>query len=375
MNISLSAFGGVSATQTNAIAATRTAAAEFFVNFDQFDSRLSLFLSGIASTAATPTQAPIIEAWATSVEGDASGTASLLGTLTLPLVGVGSLTGFDSTVIVDNPGGEKYVVFTTRAGLNGAAPVTLSFRSLVLSMDAPDADVCPLAKTTTLIKLRNGAKEIADKVNDASVSDATWNVWINQGVASLWSLVSTAFADHFFKTYDFTLTGGSAGNILDVSTLPDADFRRIRMIEWMPDTGSRRRVRAFNWDEKDARTASYAQALWCNIRRYRLMGQKLYVEPYEQASGPYRLYYIPAPATLSLTCDALDPAVDEWAEYPMVFAAMKALGKEESDDSQPGRRLADLKAEILDAAATRNAGDVDVIADVESGSGGGYWGA
>lgn len=232
--------------------------------------------------------------------------------------------------------------------------------------------------TTPLITLRNGAKELADKVNDASVSDITWNVWINQGVESLWSLVSTAFADHFFKTFDFTLAGGVGGNILDVSTVPTTatgDFRRVRMIEWNPDTSSRLKIRSFNWNEKDARKGAPASTIWCSFRRYRLMGQKLYVEPYEQSAGPYRLYYIPGPQTLTLTCDALDPAVDEWAEYPMVFAAMKALGKEESDDSQLSNRIQALKAEILDAAASRNDGDADTIADVEGGgNNGGSWG-
>lgn len=374
MNLTLEAFGGTSATQTNSTANARTAVAEYFVNFDQFDSRLSVFMSALASYAATPNQAPIIEAWASATEGDASGTGTLIGSVTLPTTAVGSLTGFDATLAVNNPGGEKYVVFTVRAGLNVATPVTLSFRGLLLALTAPDADFCPLATTTTLVKLRNGAKLLADKVNDLSVTDDTWNEWINQGVESLWGIVTTAYEDHFFKTFDFPLTGGPTGNYLDCTTIPAKDFRRVRLVERDPDTNARRKIRSFNFNEKDRRIGSYAGFPWCNVRRYRLMGMKVFIEPYEQAAGPYRLYYIPSHPKLTLTCDALDPAIDQWAEYPMVFAAMKALGVEESDDSPQARRFADLKGEILETSTNRADGDPDTVADVEGGNWGGIWG-
>lgn len=217
----------------------------------------------------------------------------------------------------------------------------------------------------TLATLRAGAQELADKVNDASVSTATWNIWVNQGIERLWALVASAFSDHFFKTFDFTLVGGVSGNILDVTTIPAGDFRRVRLMEYYPDTASRRKLRAFNFDQKDERTSSFASLLWCNVRRYRLMGMKIFIEPYEQAAGPYRLYYVPAAKKLAADGDTIDDVLDEWSEYAMLYAAIKGLGKEESDPGTWQQQMADIRAEIEVAAPSRNDGDPDVIADVE----------
>jgi hypothetical protein len=213
--------------------------------------------------------------------------------------------------------------------------------------------------------MRNGAKELADKVGDASVSDITWNLWINQGIESLYKTLAKLYPDTFFKTVDFTLAGGAGGNSFDVRTIPDADYGFIRYVERDPGTTNRRRVRRFNLAEKDAAVGARNLSIWCPTRRYRKMGNELFVEPYEQAAGNYRLYYVPRPAPLAETCDAVDAAIDPWAEYPQVFAAMKALGKEESDTGPLATRMRELKAEIQFAATDDDEGESDVIADVE----------
>ena len=51
MNETLSAFGGASATQTNAVAAGRTVVAEYFVDFTAFGDRLTLELSALVMSA------------------------------------------------------------------------------------------------------------------------------------------------------------------------------------------------------------------------------------------------------------------------------------------------------------------------------------
>lgn len=365
MNVTLSAFGGLLMGVTNATAAD-VVDAEWAVDFDAFGDRLTVELSAIINIAANPGNAALCLR-SSLTQGDAAG--AILAQITPPAGGTGGETKLFALVSVANPGGQRYVTLTSRGG---TGPVSIAYRGALAPIEGPDGDYCNVA-TTPLIRLRNGAKELADKVDDPSVTDDTWDVWVNQGVEALWALVATAFSDQFFKTFNFSLVGGVGGNSLDVTTITDGDFRRVRFVEVNPDTGARRRVRGFNFNEKNAGVGALNAALWCPLRRYRLMGQKLIVEPYEQAAGAYRLYYVPKPTFLALRCDALDPALDPWAEFPMVFAAMKALGKEESDTGPLGVRLGELKAEIEVAAATRDDGEADVIADVE-GTDGGTWG-
>ncbi len=375
MNITLEAYGPPTLI-ANATASARNIAAEFFVDFTQFDTQIAFYLSALAQIAAAPTQSAIIEAWASTTEGDASGTGTLLGQLTVPAGGTGGVTiGIDGTMVIANPGGEKYVTFTTRAGLNGGAGVTLSFRGLLLSIDGPDGDTCNVA-TTPLIRLRKGAQLLSDSVNDLSIAQTTWDEWVNDGIESLWAMVTTFFADHFYASYSFALAGGIGGNILDVTTIPAGDFRRVRMLEFAPDTQQRRRVRGFNFNEKDE-GAGMGQwvGIWAPDIRMRLMGQKIIIEPYERAAGNYRLYYVPRHPRLVGNCDALDPAIDQWAEYVKIFGAMKRLGVEESSQDPLALRLAGIAKEIAETAADRNDGQPDVIADTEdmSGWGGRGW--
>lgn len=375
MILTLEAFGGTATPQTNAIANVRTVAAEYFVDFDLFDDRIDLVFSAVGQVAACVGGGPVLEVWANTSSGDASGSGTLLGTLTLPTTGTGGLfVGYDGRLDIDNPGGERYVTFTTRAGLlvDGTTPVALTFRGLLLGISAPDGDSCDVT-TTPLIRLRNGAKKLADKVNDLSVDDDTWDEWVNDGVESLWACVSTYFADHFFAQVDFTLAGGVGGNSYDVRTIPAADFRRVRMLERYPDTGQRGRVRGFSFVEKDnGAGASPWASDWAPDVRGKIMGNTILLEPYERAGGPYRLYYVPKHPKLVLPCDALDAAVDQYAEYVKVFAAMKALGVEESDDHPQATRLLAIRQEIAETAAERDDGQPGGIADVED-QGGGFW--
>lgn len=75
--------------------------------------------------------------------------------------------------------------------------------------------------------------------------------------------------------------------------------------------------------------------------------------------------------------------ISGWEEYVIVDAAMKAMGKEESDCTLLAKQKADMLQRLKDMAANRDAGNPSTVADVQwsdfwwptgSGSGGG-WGA
>lgn len=360
--ISLCALGAPSAVVTNAVNASRVEF-EDFVNFDLLGPNLTIFFSALNQIAVNLGGAGLTLRHSL-VEGDTAG--SILASLPAPNAGTGGVIVGNSTIVAAaNPGGQRYVTITSQASVD---PVTLSFRGLLAVFTAATVNTCGSTVNTPLVALVTGAQVLADKVNDASVTADTWNGWVNQGVESLWNLVTTAYGDRFFSTFDFALAGGPTGNFVDVTTIPAKDFRSIRLVEYQPDTPNRKHVRSFNFAEKDRTAGTINLGLWDGERRHRLMGNKLFIEKYENAAGNYRLYYVPKVPLLVNKCDTLPDSINQYAEYPMVFAAMKGLNVEESDDSPLATRLAFLKGEIEASAPSRDDTDGDVIADVE-GSG------
>lgn len=359
MNLTLSLLGSVSFEGSN-LTTVAAVQGESYVDFDTFGPRIQVELTGLNRIAANPGDASI-SLRHSLVENDAAGT--LITKLTPSGAGTaGVQVGNSATVIFANPGGKRYVTFVA---VGATGPIPVYFRGLLATFAGPDADICSVA-TTPLIRLRNGAKVLADKVDDASVTDATWDEWVNDGMESLWSKVSTMFADHFHEHVDFALVGGTeALSFYDVSTIPAVNFRRVRYVQRDPGTEMRRRVGGLNFNMKDQGAGARASALWDTQRAQKLMGQRLIIEPYELAGGNYRLYYVPKLAKLVGICDALDPAIDQWAEYIKVFAAMKALGVEESDLGPLALRMQAFNKEFEEAAAQRDDGQADRIADVE----------
>lgn len=363
--LSLCALGAPSAVVTNAVNLARVEF-EDFVDFDQLGPTLTIFFSALNQIAANSGGAGLTLRHSL-VEGDNAG--AILATLPAPNAGTaGVIVGNSIIVPAANPGGQRYVTITSQASVD---PAALSFRGLLAVITAATVNTCGATVNTPLVALVTGAQVLADKLSDASVTGDTWNSWINQGVESLWNLVTTSYGDRFFSTFDFALVGGPAGNYLDVTTIPAKDFRSIRLVEVDPDTSNRRKVRSFNFAEKDRNAGGHNVGVWDSLRRHRLMGNKLLIEKYENAAGVYRLYYVPKAPTLVNKCDTLPDSINQYAEYPMVFAAMKGLEVEESDDSPLAMRLAALKEEIANSAPSRDDTDGDVIADVESGGGSG----
>ena len=364
------ALGAPGSPVTNAVAASRVEA-EWMLDFDQMGPTLTVFASALMQIAVNAGAANVTVR-TSLIEGDTAG--AVLVSIPAPGSGTGGvILGQTAIAQVTNPGGKRYVTFTSSAA---TGPTSLSFRGLFAVVTAAEAG-CASSVNTPLVALNLGARVLADKVNDASISSDTWNQWVNQGIESLWSKVVAALADSFFATAPFTLAGGVGGNSFDVTTIPAGDFRHVKLVEWQPNTVNRTRLKAFNFAEKDrgAALARTAGVVWDQRRRYRLMGNQLFVEPYEVSQGSYLLYYTPKTPTLALKCDALPDVLQPYAEYPMLFAAIKGLGQEESDPGVLQQRMADILADIVTLAPSRDDNESDVIADVEEDGDdrGGFW--
>lgn len=204
----------------------------------------------------------------------------------------------------------------------------------------------------TQAQLRADAQELSDRVGDTSIADTTWQRWLNFGVEALWRKVVMAFRETYFSESSFTLTSAS-----NRQTLP-ADFRRLLLLERNPGIVGRYVVPRFNAPDKDtlARVS------------YRRMGGVLVIEPQEAAAGNYKLTYTPAPTLFTAPpggdAGTIDAQLDPWSEYVGVFAAIKAMGKEEASTRDWQERLVEIEAEITAAATDPDDGSPNTIVDV-----------
>lgn len=220
---------------------------------------------------------------------------------------------------------------------------------------------------TTVAQLIARAKVIADRTGDASLDDTlAWLVFANWSVESLWRLMTGLDEALYFAQVDFTLAGGAAGAVKDLTTLTSPAFRAIHGLDLSPDTSNRRTIGRRNFRERNLPSVgTWSPTTWASDRRYDIRGKNLTITPYESAAGTYRIYYRGAPYNFVSAVDGtgLDLELDQYNEAVSLLMARYAVGIEEGDPSQWTGRLGEIQAEMRQAA-DRNA-EPAVIADVE----------
>ena len=140
------------------------------------------------------------------------------------------------------------------------------------------------------------AKEGADLTNVADyVTLNQWVAWLNDGARELHRFVTNKFKATYYRTSDFVLSGSTSQ-----VTLP-TDFWRLKGLDIDAGTSRRREVRPYNFAERNRYRQNSLRDLstFATDRVYNLVGSSiLKIQAEEQASGAYRLYYTPKPATL-----------------------------------------------------------------------------
>lgn len=151
-------------------------------------------------------------------------------------------------------------------------------------------------------------------------------------------------------------------------------FRALHGVDIYPDTNNRRTVRTRNFRERSMRAIGWWMPTAFDAdRQYDLRGRILYVTPYELAGATYRAYYRAAPYQWSTPTDTdrMDPQLEEYDEWVVIRAAMKALKIEESD-ANPWREELELLREEIMSSHQRDDGEAQRIADIESDDN--WWG-
>lgn len=208
--------------------------------------------------------------------------------------------------------------------------------------------------------MRDAAKDLCDFVNNPLVADATWTRWINDGIEKLARIVIKRDAGAFQTFSDVTLT--AASNLIP----KPATFRRLLGVSLDPTSASlRRSLPKYNFGERDARGEFGGRA-------YHVVGQNIAIEPFAICAGNYRVHFVGGPTILVLDVDVIDTVLEPYDEYATTWAAIRALGKEESDNRGLYKDLEDIARDVDEFFAMLDGDDPSTIVD-DTARGPAYW--
>lgn len=222
-------------------------------------------------------------------------------------------------------------------------------------------------RTRTLDEIVDEARIRADQVGSQFVSTAQAYLLVNQRLAELWELLTTADPDRYHVSATITTTPGTQEYVL-----PD-DFMQIRLVSKV--MGSNRiTIEPFRVQELNRvrNTLIYDPVLGAPAVRYRVMGQgidgtatRLRFEP-DPGSGQFEIWYVQAPQLLEAGDDVFD-GVAGWESYIAVAVALDMKFKAEEETAPLERQLAEYQKRIKSMSRLRDQGRAPVIADVRNG--------
>ena len=213
----------------------------------------------------------------------------------------------------------------------------------------------------TLATLRDRVRQRSDmEQKEGFISDSELNQYISDSYAELYDLLVSRFEDYYVADpLEFSISSGST------YALP-SDFYKILGLDRALSGTEYYTVRPFVFEDRNRRRiADRLRGVYPQVR-YRIVGDNIRISPEDQATGDYRLWYVPSHTALSSDSDTVDSIVTRngWEEYIIVDASIKCLQKEESDVSVLFAQKQDLIKRIEEMAQNRDAGETDRITDV-----------
>lgn len=292
--------------------------------------------------------------------GVPSGTIAATGvTFIAAATGAGSGTG---TVV---PYGNLYYYQVAAVNGSGTSPYTSTDSNGITLAVIP----VPLGQTT-LGTLRAQAQQRSDMVNSNFVTVPEWNENITQGHKELFDGLIAAYGNDYYIARPFTYTtSGTIDPNFQASVYPlPQNFYKLTLCEVAlnpQDPNSWVTLRQYERIQQNLWNFPNVYTFYglTNLR-YRLTGNQLQIVPIPSAGQTVRIWFVPRPIRLVADTDLID-GISGWEEYVILFAAIKALKKEESD-AQAAALEADLNAmrQRLEAmAANRNVAEPQRVSD------------
>lgn len=255
----------------------------------------------------------------------------------------------------------------------------------------PSSIVPCLPGQSNLGYLRYMSQLKADFLNNPFLTLDEWNWNINQSIFEFFDILVTKYGDDFFlaSPYTFTTTGSNSYNLPDGSPTfavdgitPPAVYKMLGA-DCGVAIGNNAWVTLprYNWIDRNKFVYPQltANALGVYNLSYRQMGNKIYFIPPPAAGQYIQIWYVPILSKLLRDTDMLSFSISGWDEYVIIDAAIKALGKEESDVSLLMAQKQQMLERIETTAANRDIGQPNTISDTRGNAGfgpggGGSWG-
>ena len=224
-----------------------------------------------------------------------------------------------------------------------------------------------MANTTDREDLRTRAKRRADMESSTFVSDAEWNDYINQGNSELYDILVTKYEDFFVKSTTFVDNRSDGIYTIGTTIITDNDVYKILGLD-VAEGGSTIRMKKFSFAERNMYDNSVATLSGYENYRWHYQGNTIRIIP-PDSKNTITVWYIPETAVLSADDTAIESVINRgWEEYIVIYAARKALLKEESDVSMLDKELAQMSRKIQEFAGNREAGESGKIIDVNQGT-------
>ena len=212
----------------------------------------------------------------------------------------------------------------------------------------------------TLAQLKQATRERSDMVNSNFISESELTQYINQAYGELYDLIVSRFEDEYIYEYDFTVSG-SATSV----PLP-SDFYKLKGLDYQLDASGDRweSVSKFNFEQRNSYYSQSAAYVGTCGKYYRIVGGNISLKPNNNASGTYKLWYIPTYRKLVTESDTLS-GVNGWEDYIIITASIDMLDKQESDTSTLRAQKKAIIDRIATMAANRDVGGIEYVTDVK----------
>ena len=210
--------------------------------------------------------------------------------------------------------------------------------------------------TTTLLQIRNAAKQEADMSGslgvDSFIPDLEWNQLINSSLAELHDIIVQNNVRYYLTSSVFTVS-------TNASTQPlPTDFYKIDGLDksWDGSGGAQSwySVPMFQWRDRNRGNSPLYAFFWQPLVAYNVVGGNLVLQPASAGTGTYQLWYYPKAPTLVADTDVIFDDLNFWYEFAVVDVAIKARDKEESDVTVLLQRKEALKARVEAMSADRD---------------------
>lgn len=177
--------------------------------------------------------------------------------------------------------------------------------------------------TTLLSDIKDQVLQRTGTEYSGAATDPEWIAMINSSLAELYEiLISKKDLGYYETEYQFAIAAGN--------TQPyPADFKEVLAVDYKMGSTYYPVHRYVN---KERARFDYSTSGFSSDRRYRLVQAGFKFLPAENATGTYRVSYIPRYLNkLALTDSIGDLDLDNWHEYVIVDCAIKFLTKQETD--------------------------------------------